>query len=76
MSMETIPTPETDALDNLMFSTTHLFSKCRNLERRLTVARDALRLVASNVQDYGPFWAQGDIQNSVRESLTQTAPKP
>jgi hypothetical protein len=68
------PTPETDALDNLTFSTTTLFSKCRELERRLAECREALAKVVKTWDD--ATWLNESDFESFRETLTNTAPKP
>ena len=77
-----IPTPETDAhMKTYPFQQWDYFDhqtleKMGDLERRLTVAREALELVSKNRQPHGPFWYGGEIQTKVREALIQTAPKP
>ena len=70
-----IPTPETDALWNTDEGPS-ILEFARDLERRLTVAREALEIVSKNRQPYGPFWYGGEIQTKVREALTITTPKP
>ena len=77
-----IPTPETDTEWNRADLRKYgelalaMREKANDLERRLTVAREALKLVSNNKQDYGPFWHGGEIQQKITEALTLTAPKP
>ena len=75
--MNEIPTPETDAVDAKQGSKTRAYSYLNmrdhaiDLERRLTVAREAMQdaLTAS-------FRGQtGRAHNILDEALTQTAPK-
>ena len=76
MNMNKIPTPETDAVekeftvDSKQNPQHRLALKSRNLERRLTVARETLKKLDN--------WLMRDAQRKqiIEQALTQTAPKP
>lgn len=78
MNMDKIPTPETDAVEKAFTSDSgqnpqhRLTLKSRNLERRLTVAREAL-LLALHVR--GTSDDNEEVRNRMELALTQTAPK-
>ena len=77
--MDDIPTPEADACHH--HCVTHsgpgsglvMKKKMQDLERRLTVARTALRSI--QLHD-GPGFAHGTCCQIAHVALTQTAPQP
>ena len=78
MNFEHIPTPETEAVNaqGKGYATRFYTMKthARDLERRLTVAREALAKVVK-AWDYAEWLNENDFE-AFRETLTQTAPKP
>ena len=89
--MNEIPTPETDAAEMCVKHTHRMLydedkvvdsDKMRDLERRLNVAREALQcaLVDMSVNEGLTSTTRGVIRHvsipTVKEALTQTAPKP
>lgn len=71
MNLADIPTPETDAVHARKMGPAALFEMtehARDLERRLTVAREALMVVAN-------CSSSTRLLRISREALTQTAPK-
>jgi len=82
MNIDDIPTPETifryeaDKYTSGFSAYENMRDHARDLERRLTIAREALQSISKNAQPYGPFWYGGEIQTKVREALALTAPKP
>lgn len=88
MNMENIPTPETDALCERIgdpaYATNPRTDKCRDLERRLAVAREAIKAMIADLRLRGELCEDGvvelNISNGVllqaEEALTLTARKP
>ena len=78
MNMNEIPTPETDAVEKAFTADSkqnpqhRLALKSRDLERRLTVAREAMQAALT-----ASFRGQtGRAHSILDEAITQTAPKP
>lgn len=76
MNIEEIPTPETDALvptqghkQTMLEYIETLEDHARDIERRLTVARDALTAIADQSENIEHAVCTAD------KALTQTAPK-
>ena len=78
MNMNEMPTPETDAAEMCVKHTHRMLydedkvvesDKMRDLERRLTIAREALKKLDN--------WLMRDAQRKqiIEQALTQTAPK-
>lgn len=90
MNLNEIPTPETDtnesthehfkcygyenSLDSPMIEWTEF---ARDLERRLTVAREALELIKGycNSENIEPVDCRKIVRRTTHEALAQTAPK-
>lgn len=68
MSIQDIPTPESDEVFGPRVMGVRS-NKCRDLERRLTVARRALWEIANNI-----FYTS-EAEDIAEEALTRTAPK-
>lgn len=79
MNMDKIPTPETDAAYKQWLFESDKSHRIRmgqtmeSLERRLFIAREALRQIQTTGYD-GPL--SDYSRNQIEESLKQTAPKP
>jgi len=69
MKINEIPTPETDAYFIAFHDEFQIKAKMQDLERRLTVARDALENIVMNSQSLVGAVLMAE------EALTQTAPK-
>ena len=78
MNIDEIPTPETDAafkqwlLESDKSHRIRMRSKMRDLERRLTVAREALQAVSDAGGNYCDLLTSQEI---AEKALEQTAPK-
>jgi hypothetical protein len=76
MNLTDYPTPETDAMDNLRFTTCAVFAKSRDLERRLAARGAALELVlrrGQGMQNSDQYL--NEVLSACRQTLTETAPK-
>jgi len=73
MNLNEIPTPETDAAKKNGASFSIL---CEDLERRLTVAREALAKLDSRLGGFCHGSWESGLCSIAQKALTQTAPKP
>jgi hypothetical protein len=68
MKLENYPTPETDAMENLRFTSSALFAKSRSLERRLEYCHETLTIIVNNVLTLD------HIEKIAEKSLEETKP--
>ena len=68
--MNEIPTPETDAMASMRRAASEWVALARDLERRLTIARETLIMIADESSNLAHAERMAD------RALKQTAPKP
>lgn len=77
MNLDQIPTPETDAMASMRRTTSEWVALARDLERRLTIAREGFKNLIDAVEhsDFSSGEYSVFEMDLAKKTLTLTAPK-